>query len=337
MADPVTLSDGHTFERHAIEAHLARSKTNPMTNAALDDDATLSPNRALRDAIAAWLLARTRVGEASAFVLPAADLSFDMTKTLGLGGYGHPVCRGTWKGQSVAVTSVPRPLFYIDPALLAQAGRLPHMAKFFGVVPATEAAYVVTELVPHHTPLDRWLMTYADDGRPLPAMALLTIAVQVATAMAGLADLGVVHGNLAARNVLVVRLDPANPADTLVKLTGLNCAADDAAYYSYRGATLVPVRCMAPEAIKRMRVTTASDVWAFGVLLWELFSACEFPYRGVSDADLLAHVDAGNRLPRPVACPPALYEGVMLRCWAATPAMRPTFGDLLELLGRLRL
>ena len=181
---------------------------------------------------------------------------------------------------------------------------------------------------------DDAMMDAADAGRPLPASVLLEMAAQVALGMQGLGGLGIVHRDLAARNVLVFRLDPADEAETLVKVADFGLTRETAVYYDGPHTTALPVRYMPPEALERKRFSAASDVWAFGVLVWELFSGCAFPYADEvdDDADLRAHLRAGHRLPRPDTCPVDVHETILLRCWAAVPADRPSFAELVRLL-----
>ena len=93
----------------------------------------------------------------------------------------------------------------------------------------------------------------------------------------------------------------------------------------------IPIRWMAPETLRYTTSSSQSDVWSFGVLLWELFSLGCRPYTELQNSEIMGHISAGNRLPTPEHCPPAVYEQ-MLQCWSFDPAQRPHFFVLASVL-----
>lgn len=97
---------------------------------------------------------------------------------------------------------------------------------------------------------------------------------------------------------------------------------------------MLPVRWMAPESLVDGVFTSQSDVWAFGVLMWEITSLGQQPYPARTNLEVLHHVRAGGRLPKPLNCPPVLHQ-LMLRCWSAADA-RPSFKVCLENIVSLR-
>ncbi len=314
------LVDGHTFERHAIAAHLAGSPTNPVTGKALVD-VSLAPNRALRDIIELWLQSRTHFG----VELFSEDL---------ISKYEYLGREWIWKGQPVAVLSLDTQPTDVDK--LVQAGRLPHIVKVFGFNPRhLDTMQLVLELATH-PPLNRVLRHAVESGRPLSTVLLLEIAAQVATGMQELATLHMNHGDLTLRNVHVFRFNPADPADTLVKLAGFGLrfrqetpeadseeASEEAAAAAGGGP---PKRLMTE---KDLHAPSASDVWAFGKLLWTLFSGVESV---LMEKELGEQLQATQVFPRPATCPVVVYDDIMVRCWTRNLADRPTFAVLVGLL-----
>lgn len=95
----------------------------------------------------------------------------------------------------------------------------------------------------------------------------------------------------------------------------------------------VPLKWMAPEAIRMQRYSFASDIWGYGVLLWEILALGAPPYGESSALEVAMAVSAGERLPRPLACPLRVYTNVLLRVWTHDPRSRP---EAQEVLGELQ-
>ncbi|KAK8775171.1 hypothetical protein V5799_031484 [Amblyomma americanum] len=155
---------------------------------------------------------------------------------------------------------------------------------------------------------------------------LTAMALDVARGLSYLADLKYVHRDLACRNCLV-------NAGRTVKIGdfGMCRPMYDSDYYRFNKRGMLPVRWMAPESLNDGIFTTMSDVWSYGVLLYEIVTFASFPYQGLSNNQVLEYVKGYNTLPVPSGCKPEL-EALLLRCWARIPSQRPTACEIVEIL-----
>ncbi|XP_034048199.1 tyrosine-protein kinase transmembrane receptor ROR2 isoform X3 [Thalassophryne amazonica] len=150
----------------------------------------------------------------------------------------------------------------------------------------------------------------------------LHVITQIAAGMEYLSNHQVVHKDVAARNILVY--------DKLsIKILDLGLFRDvySADYYNLMGTNPFPIRWMSPEAIMYGKFSTDSDIWSYGVLLWETFSYGLQPYCGYSNQDVIEMVRSHQLLPCPDDCPAWIYT-LMLECWSEIPARRPRFKDI---------
>ncbi|XP_055451778.1 fibroblast growth factor receptor 4 [Psammomys obesus] len=170
----------------------------------------------------------------------------------------------------------------------------------------------------------------SSDG-PLSFPALVSCAYQVARGMQYLESRKCIHRDLAARNVLVTE-------DHVMKIAdfGLARGVHHIDYYKKTSNGRLPVKWMAPEALFDRVYTHQSDVWSFGILLWEIFTLGGSPYPGIPVEELFSLLREGHRMDRPPNCPPELY-GLMRECWHAAPSQRPTFKQLVEALDKVLL
>ena len=157
--------------------------------------------------------------------------------------------------------------------------------------------------------------------------------MQVLDGMLQVQEHKIVHCDLALRNILVFRFNASDYDLVHVKITDYGLAKTGT-YVQDPTSSVgdgVPFRWMSPEAILRRRWSEKSDVWAFAVTVWEMFTHGLVPYTFISsDSEVGQRVVAGHRLKRPMTpteCPPGVF-GVMLKCWEQEPEARPTFADV---------
>ncbi|KFV67940.1 Inactive tyrosine-protein kinase 7, partial [Dryobates pubescens] len=163
--------------------------------------------------------------------------------------------------------------------------------------------------------------------QPLTTKHKVSLCTQVALGMEHLSNGRFVHRDLAARNCLV-------SAQRQVKVSSLSLSKDvySSEYYHFRQAW-IPLRWMPPEAVLEDEFSTKSDVWSFGVLMWEVFMHGEMPYAPMADDEVLAGLQSGKtKLPQPEGCPSRLAK-LMQRSWAPSPKVRPSFSELATALG----
>jgi len=165
-----------------------------------------------------------------------------------------------------------------------------------------------------------------EDGLSISLREMLSYAWQVARGMQFLSDRRCVHRDLAARNVLVAK-------DGVAKIADFGLARDmqESDYYRKRGEGKLPVLWMSPESLFAGVSTTMSDVWSFGVLLWEIVTWGERPYVGVATEAVLDLIKDGYRMSSPSQCPQPLYS-MMRECWQFEPSKRPSWSELVNAL-----
>ncbi|XP_078383581.1 uncharacterized protein LOC144666103 isoform X2 [Oculina patagonica] len=150
----------------------------------------------------------------------------------------------------------------------------------------------------------------------------LRIARDIANGMLHLASKKCVHRDLAARNVL---LDENNVA--MVSDFGMSRDVYESGEYEQISGGLMPVRWMAIESLEDYTFNTMTDVWSFGVVLWEIETGGKMPYSGLGGMEVVEFVRSGQRLKQPDGCPDEIYE-IMMSCWRPDPSLRPKFSEL---------
>lgn len=161
-----------------------------------------------------------------------------------------------------------------------------------------------------------------NEGKVLNQLQFLHISVQICDGMEYLGSHHYVHRDLAARNCLVGN-------DLTVKISDFGLSRDiySSDYYRVQSKSLLPVRWMPSESILYGKFTTESDVWSFGVVLWEIYSYGLQPYYGYSNQEVISMVRARQLLPCPEVCPSAVYS-LMVECWHEQAVRRPSFPEI---------
>uniref|UniRef100_A0A8C6JN91 Tyrosine-protein kinase receptor n=1 Tax=Melopsittacus undulatus TaxID=13146 RepID=A0A8C6JN91_MELUD len=214
----------------------------------------------------------------------------------------------------------------------------PHILKLLGVCLLNEPQYLILELMEGGD-----LLSYLRGARkqklqsPLLTLTdLLDICLDICKGCVYLEKMHFIHRDLAARNCLVSKKEYES-SSRIVKIGDFGLARDIYRndYYRKRGEGLLPVRWMAPESLIDGVFTNRSDVWAFGVLVWETLTLGQQPYPGFSNIEVLHHVRSGGKLEFPNNCPDDLCD-LLTRCWAQEPHNRPTFSYIQDKLQEVR-
>ncbi|XP_026939769.1 tyrosine-protein kinase receptor TYRO3 isoform X1 [Sagmatias obliquidens] len=167
----------------------------------------------------------------------------------------------------------------------------------------------------------------------LPLQTLVRFMVDIACGMEYLSSRNFIHRDLAARNCML-----AEDMTVCVADFGLSRKIYSGDYYRQGCASKLPVKWLALESLADNLYTVHSDVWAFGVTMWEIMTRGQTPYAGIENAEIYNYLIGGNRLKQPPECMEDVYE-LMYQCWSADPKQRPSFTclrmELENVLGRL--
>ncbi|XP_074546000.1 tyrosine-protein kinase Fer isoform X2 [Halichoeres trimaculatus] len=243
---------------------------------------------------------------------------------LGKGNFGE-VFKGTLQRDKtpVAVKTCKEDLppelkirFLSEARILKQYDH-PNIVKLIGVCTQRQPIYIVMELVPGGDFLS-FLRKKKDE---LKTKQLVRFSVDAAAGMAYLESKNCIHRDLAARNCLVGEGSVLKISDF-----GMSRQEDDG-IYSSSGLKQIPIKWTAPEALNYGRYSSESDVWSYGILLWETFSLGVCPYPGMTNQQAREQVEKGYRMTCPQRCPDDVYK-VMQRCWQYNPEDRPKFSEL---------
>ncbi|XP_036203086.1 ephrin type-A receptor 2 isoform X2 [Myotis myotis] len=257
-------------------------------------------------------------------------------KVIGAGEFGE-VYKGTLKASGkkevpVAIktlkagyTEKQRVDFLSEASIMGQFSHH-NIIRLEGVVSKYKPMMIITEYMENGA-LDKFLRE--KDGE-FCVLQLVGMLRGIAAGMKYLANMNYVHRDLAARNILV-------NSNLVCKVSdfGLSRVLEDdpEATYTTSGGK-IPIRWTAPEAISYRKFTSASDVWSYGIVMWEVMTYGERPYWELSNHEVMKAINDGFRLPTPMECPSAIYQ-LMMQCWQQERARRPKFADIVSILDKL--
>ncbi|XP_023677162.2 tyrosine-protein kinase ABL2 isoform X1 [Paramormyrops kingsleyae] len=245
-----------------------------------------------------------------------------MKHKLGGGQYGE-VYVGVWKkyNLTVAVKTLKEDTMeveeFLKEAAVMKEVKHPNLVQLLGVCTLEPPFYIVTEYMPHGNLLD---YLRECDREEVNAVVLLYMATQISSAMEYLEKKNFIHRDLAARNCLVGENHVVKVADF-----GLSRLMTGDTYTAHAGAKF-PIKWTAPESLAYNTFSIKSDVWAFGVLLWEIATYGMSPYPGIDLSQVYDLLEKGYRMEQPEGCPPKVYE-LMRACWQWSPMDRPSFAE----------
>ncbi|XP_055387237.1 tyrosine-protein kinase Btk29A isoform X3 [Condylostylus longicornis] len=268
-------------------------------------------------------------------VPPTAGLSHDkweihpmelmLLEELGSGQFGV-VRRGKWRGSiDTAVKMMKEGTMseddFIEEAKVMTKLQHQNLVQLYGVCSKHRPIYIVTEYMKHGSLLN-YLRRH--ETSLIGNMGLLLdMCIQVSKGMAYLERHNYIHRDLAARNCLV-------GSENVVKVADFGLARyvlDD--QYTSSGGTKFPIKWAPPEVLNYTRFSSKSDVWAYGVLMWEVFTCGKMPYGRLKNTEVVERVQRGIILEKPKSCAKEIYD-VMRKCWYHSPEERPSFRLLKE-------
>lgn len=261
--------------------------------------------------------------EVAGWVIKMQDLK--LGEVLGKGEFGD-VLLGTHRNKKVAVKvlkdSCKAAQNFLAEASVMTSLKHTNLVQLLGVVFDGPSIYIVTEYMAKGSLVDY----LRSRGRlHVSKRDQINFATDTCAGMEYLESKHVIHRDLAARNVLISE-------ECVAKVCDFGLALDET--FNLEGGKF-PIKWTAPEALRYSKFSNKSDMWSFGILLWEIYSFGRVPYPRIPLADVVKHVEKGYRMEAPEGCPPEVYE-IMRHAWDLDPEKRPTFNEVQKKLENIR-
>jgi tyrosine-protein kinase Tec len=248
-----------------------------------------------------------------------------LLEELGSGQFGV-VRRGKWRGSiDVAVKMMKEGTMseddFIEEAKVMTKLQHTNLVQLYGVCSKNRPIFIVTEYMRYGSLLNH--LRRHEQSLSNNQGLLLDMCIQICKGMAYLERHNYIHRDLAARNCLV-------GTENVVKVADFGLARyvlDD--QYTSSGGSKFPIKWAPPEVLNYTRFSSKSDVWAYGVLMWEVFTCGKMPYGRLKNTEVVERVQKGMILEKPKACDKEVYD-IMRKCWSHLPENRPSFRVLKE-------
>ncbi|XP_060876851.1 insulin-like receptor [Metopolophium dirhodum] len=270
--------------------------------------------------------------------IPRDDV--EVLEPLGRGSFGM-VYRGNWKKKENEIvpcaikTVTENNNLMVRHDFLSEANVMKefcsaHVVRLYGVVSQGQPAFVLMELMPQGD-LKSYLLKHRPEMTTDPSLKPPTLrdnlrmAIEIADGMSYLSFKKYVHRDLAARNCMV-------SDNNIVKIGDFGLTRDiyQTDYYRKDSEGMMPIRWMAPESLQSGLFTCFSDVWSYGIVLWEMVTLAAQPYRGEIDKNVISYVSSGGIMEKPDNCPDIIYDCMKL-CWRFKASERPTFAEIVKM------
>jgi serine/threonine protein kinase len=260
-------------------------------------------------------------------------------------GFGKSIYEVEWisrDGPSIVLLEIDGVKADREASFYVQLSCHPHIVHTFGLVQCNPGSVMLIQEYAPQSDLSELLRE--NEFNP-SEIVLWKIFEQICSAMIFLADNGIIHGDLACRNVLVFQMNPTNPKKNLVKLSDFGLTRESQLYSvvatpAPTTMTIIPTRYAAPELLHDVNKSTyseESDVYSMGILMWEACSHGQLPYSSINDDNEVRRRKLNDeRLPQPSQCSHQLWT-IMNECWNPKPENRPDFESLKQSLSNLRL
>jgi len=250
----------------------------------------------------------------------SAMFEVEKLEKIGSGNFGT-VFKGVWNESIVALKQLTKSGEQLDvEAKILTKLRHPNIVSYFGVTVIDDMDYLMMEFMP----LGSVKEFVENKNYSLEVKDLLQMAIDACSGMIYIGSQGIIHRDLALRNLLAKQEE----SKVVVKIGDFGLARNlyGSDFYKTESSTLA-VKWAAPESVLNSSFSVQSDVWSFGVTLWELFEYGRTPFPLCSNKEAFDEVIQGKRLGQPDKCPDKIYS-MMLTCWEKEPSKRPTFDTI---------